>query len=74
MLENMKKYVMERRRPDGSLDFTGEQPPFIECTADQIIDHYFRNDGKGPDGPPSSQEEIISWYRERGWTWREKTW
>ena len=68
------RYIMERRFPDGTLDLRGQQPPFIECTEQQICSYFFDRDGKGPDGPPASQEVIAAWYRERGWTWREKTW
>jgi len=72
LFDTRQKYIMERRDADGVLDLRGPQPPFIECTADQIWAHYF---AQTPGGAPSvSQAEVVAWYRERGWSWRAKTW
>ena len=79
LFDSRKKYVMERRGADGVLDLKGAQPPFFECTADQISGYYFANGGPTEvsafgHGETASQEMIVAWYRERGWFWREKTW
>lgn len=73
-------FVVEKRKADGSLDFSEPQPPFQEATEQQIFDHYFKhhpcNCGKpmGTCRCTASQGEVREWYRAQGFMVRAKTW
>ena len=63
-------FVVEGRKPDGSLDVKNE-PPFLYATMRQLFDYYFR---KHPQADKAAQEEILKWYNSKGWYYRPKTW
>lgn len=73
-------FIMEKRDKSRKLDMSDPQPPFLECTYDDIAQYYFRHnpDGTGTSefghGIVATQNDIRDWYASRGWYWREKTW
>ena len=72
-----KRYVVEPRHEDGSLDvkrITGEfgrKYPASGNTERQLIDYYFRAN-PGPDSV--GMDVIWAWYRAQGLCVRIKTW
>jgi hypothetical protein len=73
--------VIEKRKEDGSLDFSGEQPPAWYCpmcdgvgksafTFDKVYEFYFQDN---PDGV-GSWEALKAWLDSKGWKIRAKTW
>lgn len=66
------RYAVEKRTPDGQLDFSAPQPPFIEATVNELCDYFFaRSDFAGES---ASQEQIAKWYADQGFYYRVKTW
>lgn len=80
--QGRQQIIIERRHPDGSLDFRGEpQPPTVRhacghhdespgVTFDRLYELYFR---EVPDGV-GSWEALSAWLKSKGWTIRAKTW
>ena len=66
------KMVMEARNEKGELLFDVPQPPFYECTENQIARHYFA--ASGDRSHSVSMGKIADWYHARNWHWRRKTW
>ena len=81
-----QEIVLERRHPDGTLDFCGEQPPSFPCRCcgpsspgvmkfQHVYDLYFRYaTDPAPRGTSASYEELAAWLKRKGWTIRAKTW
>lgn len=66
-----KTFVVEKRKADGTLDFSEPQPPFITATEDQLCDYWFR---KNPDAPNPDIKDVYAWYHAQGFMTRPKTW
>lgn len=66
--------VVEKRTPEGALDFTQPQPPsdWIGGVPLDAVYRYFQrhNPAEATAGPA----RIGRWYRLRGWYVRPKTW
>lgn len=70
-----KNYVLEKRKLDGTLDFSPPYVPqhlFYEATEDQLCDYFFAHSGHGDES--ASQEKIAEWYASQGFYYRVKTW
>lgn len=68
--KGQQEYIMEKRHPDGKLDLSDPQPPFLICTEQEVFDHFFRNN----DVETATQEEVRAWYAAQGFSWRVKYW
>lgn len=68
--------VIEKRGPDGALDFTGEQPPVGGMKFDEVYKMFFRAHPEHADGrgTTATWEELSAWLKGKGWTIRAKTW
>ena len=68
--------VLERRKPDGSLDFRGEpQAPTTPMRFDKVYDMYFRDTANAADrGTSASYEQLSEWLKQKGWTIRAAPW
>jgi hypothetical protein len=71
-----QKIVVERRHPDGTLDFRGEpQPPDHSMTFDRLYDIYFAETANASDrSTTASWEQLSTWLKSKGWSIRAKTW
>jgi len=69
-----KQFVIEKRKADGSLDFSVPQPPFFIGSEDDICQHYFKNTSAEIHGGAASMGTIYLWYKEQGFEIRPKTW
>jgi hypothetical protein len=68
------KVVVEKRHPDGSLDFSEPQPPseWIHGVWDsQIHKMYFR---EHPEKETMAWDDYFAWLKSKGWHVRKKTW
>jgi hypothetical protein len=79
--DSYKKYVVEPRHDDGSLnvkrDYNPNEPKsFITgATEDELFDYFFTNNKDNPKFQHSAGwKDIVEWYKEQGLTIREKTW
>ena len=66
----IKVYIIEARKPDGSLDFNN-QTPFLYATEAVLFKYYF-NQNKGPSS--ASWSDLHMYFNKQGWYIREKTW
>jgi hypothetical protein len=64
-------FILEKRKADGSLDFSTPVPPFVYGTQEDLFQHYF---AKNPGVEKASQEDIKAWYAGQNLFWRPKTW
>lgn len=66
------KFVIEARKPDGSLDVkrVGTEP-LQEGTEDQIFKYYF---SQFPKKEGATWQEVIEHFKEKGFTIRKKYW
>ena len=65
-----KKYIVEARTKEGTLDLKN-RTPFLTATENQIADYYFFHN---PEKNSAKMEEIYQYFNNRGWYIREKTW
>jgi hypothetical protein len=78
-----QKVVLEKRTPDGKLDFTGEQPPTQidggthkgfdltrDLTFDDVYQMFFHEDKEAV----GSWDNLRAWLDSKGWVIRAKTW
>jgi hypothetical protein len=63
--------ILEKRTPEGKLDFSGEQPPTGELTFDDVWALYARTN---PNDWNGSWKTLREWLDSRGWVVRAKTW
>jgi hypothetical protein len=73
--------VIEKRKEDGSLDFSQPQPPMQHCrmchiasqgiTFDQVYQLYFQDTRQEES---ASWEQLKAWLDSKGWKIRAKTW
>lgn len=63
--------VIEKRKEDGSLDFTPPQPPVQGMRFDRVYDLYFKEVSQGDS---ATWEQLAAWLKSKGWTVRAKTW
>jgi hypothetical protein len=66
-----QQVILEKRTPDGKLDFSGEQPPAGGMTFDELWNLYLRTNPKDWDG---SWSTLKAWLDSKGWVVRAKTW
>jgi hypothetical protein len=69
--QGFQQVVLEKRTPQGNLDFTPEQPPTGGMTFDAVWDLYARTNPKDWDG---SWATLRAWLDSKGWIVRAKTW
>ena len=62
--------VLEKRAADGTLDFTGEQPPVRGLRFDDVYALFFRANPEGV----GSWEALSAWLKLKGWAIRARTW
>lgn len=65
------KVVIEKRKPNGSLDFSAPQPPKAEAKFDDVYEWYFR---AHPSVKSAGWSDLKSWLDSKGWKLRAKTW
>lgn len=66
-----KKYMIEARHEDGSLNVKDNTCPFLIATEDQLFKYYF---SKVPDTRSASWGELREYFKSNGWYIRETTW
>jgi hypothetical protein len=66
-----QQVILEKRTPEGKLDFTGEQPPAGGMPFDAVWDLYTQTHPKKWSG---SWDALREWLDSKGWIVREKTW
>lgn len=64
-----QEVVVEKRTPDGKLDFSEPQPPTESMTFDALYSLYFR-DSTGP----GTWAALREWLEAKHWVVRVKTW
>jgi hypothetical protein len=62
--------VIEKRTPDGKLDFSLPQPSADPMTFDGLYALFFREDKDAP----GSWDALRAWLDSKGWIVRAKTW
>lgn len=67
--QGSQKVVVEKRKPDGSLDFSPPQPPTEAMTFDALYALYFRESDD-----PGNWGNLRAWLDSKGWVVRAKTW
>jgi hypothetical protein len=74
--QGLQKVILEKRKEDGSLDFSGEQPPARTFTFNQVYDLFFRANPAlyGDYGLDGTWENLKKWLDSKGWKVRAKTW
>jgi hypothetical protein len=72
MSNTAKVLYMEKRTPDGQLDFSQPQPPFAQCSEKEIFDYYFAH--SGDTSYSVDQVTVYNWYKAQNFVWRAKTW
>ena len=65
-----KKYIIEARKADGTLD-TNNQTPFLIANEIEICNYYFQHN---TNKESATWEEIHKYFNGKGWYIREKTW
>jgi hypothetical protein len=63
---------MEKRTPDGQLDFSEPSAPMSVCSEDEIAKYYFAH--SGDTSYSASMETIYGWFKAKNFTVRPKTW
>lgn len=66
-----QQVILEKRTPEGKLDFAGEQPPAGGMTFDAVWDLYTQTNPKKWSG---SWDALREWLDSKGWVVRAKTW
>jgi hypothetical protein len=77
--------VVEKRKPDGSLDFSAPQPPTARCTqhsrcehdaspGEMTFDHLYQVFFREVPDQDGSWDNLNAWLTSKGWTVRAKTW
>lgn len=61
--------LLEKRTPQGQLDFSGLQPPTAPMTFDDLYKLYFRESTD-----PGTWGNLRAWLDSKGWVVRAKTW
>lgn len=61
--------ILEKRKPDWSLDFSPPQPPTEAMTFDALYSMYFRESSGG-----GTWAELREWLESKSWIVRAKTW
>jgi hypothetical protein len=69
--QGSQQVILEKRTPDGKLDFSGEQPPAGGMTFDYVWGLYAQTNPKDWDG---SWNTLKAWLDSKGWIVRAKTW
>ena len=70
-----RRYVVEKRNQDGSLDFSLPQPPShlaFGCSEDQLSRYYFQNCKEAKESAPMG--EILAWFKAQKFQVRHKYW
>lgn len=68
-----QQVILEKRTPEGKLDFTGEQPPTNIRIFDDVWAIYYARTQPGIDRD-GSWDALRAWLNSKGWVVRAKTW
>lgn len=79
-----QKVILEKRTPEGTLDFSTPQPPLKihevdgrgrgTLSRDLIFDDVYHMFFKACPDTPGSWEDLRAWLDSKGWVVRAKTW
>lgn len=76
MTGNNPMYIVEARKPDGTLclDLLS-QPPWSVASERQLFKYYSEHSGRTAyQGEPGHRELVVEWFKAKGWAIRPKTW
>ena len=67
------RYIVEARNEDGTLNLKAQQPPsnLLNASEDDLFRPFF---AAHPAAQSASWDEVRAWYKEKGWTIRERYW
>jgi hypothetical protein len=68
--QGRQKVVLEKRKADGTLDFSEPRPPVGGMTFDVVYRMFFRANPKGE----GTWEQLSAWLASKSWHIRAKTW
>ena len=72
-----EQIIIEKRLPNGMLDFSAPQPPSGQMSFDELYDLYFQKTSQLVyEEPPASAswEDLSAWLSSKGWSIRKVTW